>query len=400
MAKPVSVWVRLGFFDGVCDGLTTAQAAAAVGMSRRCGEKWIAKTGRMLMRIGGRSGPRGINTSASFDPDAQPGRYLSYAERRVIQAGINSGQKVAAIAAELGRARSTIYRELARNRGNDGLYHGGLAHARASDRARRPKPFKLDNQGLCETIAAWMDQGWSPGLIAKVLAAEHGSEASQRVSHETIYQALYVQTRGRLRADLARCLSTKRTTRKKRGRTDNRGKPYARALTISQRPASVADRAVPGHWEGDLIIGSGSSAIGTLVERSSRFTILLHLSGDHSAATVARAMLEQMSQLPAHLRRSLTWDRGTELAAYDQIQLDLQMPVYFADPHSPWQRGSNENTNRLLRFWFTKGTDLAAWDAAAIRRVQDSLNKRPRPTLDLRTPAQALNDHLTVATTT
>nr|WP_159623766.1 IS30 family transposase [Ruania rhizosphaerae] len=354
----------------------------------------------MTMWYGG-SGPRGVKTAANFDLDRERGRYLSFAERRVIQAGINSGQKIAAIAAELGRPRSTVYRELARNRGNDGLYHAGLAHARASDRAPRPKPFKLADPGLCATIAEWMDDGWSPGLIAKVLRADAGLDRSQRVSHETIYQALYVQTRGSLRANLARSLSTGRTARKRRGVSGRRGKPYAGALTISQRPASVADRAVPGHWEGDLIVGpGGKSAIGTLVERSTRFTILLHLPGDHTAETVARAMVDQMGQLPAHLRRSLTWDRGTELAAYDKIQLALQMPVYFADPHSPWQRGSNENTNRLLRFWFTKGSDLSTWDPTGLRTVADKLNRRPRPTLEMKTPAQALNQLLTVATTT
>ncbi|GEL96411.1 hypothetical protein CCO02nite_30690 [Cellulomonas composti] len=169
-------------------------------------------------------------------------------------------------------------------------------------------------------------------------------------------------------------------------------------MQIGQRPPQVADRAVPGHWEGDLIVGAGTrSAIGTLVERSTRFVILLHLPGPRTAEAVADAMIAQMSDLPAHLRRSITWDRGSEMAAYDRIQLDLQAPVYFADPYSPWQRGSNENTNRLLRFWFTKGSDLSTWTNDDIRRVQDTLNARPRPTLDLRTPAQALNDYLTTA---
>ena len=218
-----------------------------------------------------------------------------------------------------------------------------------------------------------MDDGWSPGLIAAMVRREHPAQCAAmmgRVSHETIYRALYVQTRGSLRKDLRRQLRPKRRARKPRGSVDRRGKsPYREAFTISQRPAEVADRAVPGHWEGDLILGTGNgSAVGTLVERTTRFVILLHLPGRHDAESVAEAMIREMSQLPEHLRRSLTWDRGTELAGYRDIQLALDMPVYFCDPHSPWQRGTNENTNRLLRFWLEKGTDLSHHTAS-----------RPRP---------------------
>src|SRR5690625_1109722 len=236
-----------------------------------------------------------------------------------------------------------------------------------------------------------MDEGWSPRLIALVLARDHGGDRRKTVCHETIYQCLYVQARGHLRADLYRQLSTKRPTRKHRYRQDGRGKRYAQALRISQRPPSVADRAVPGHWEGDLIIGTGSaSAIGTLVERSSRFTMLLHLPGRHDADSVAAAMLEEMRQLPDQLRRSLTWDRGVELANYLDIQLDLQMPVYFADPHSPWQRGSNENTNRLLRQYFPKGVSMKDLTQEDLNAVAARLNSRPRKTLDFDTPAAIL----------
>ncbi len=243
-----------------------------------------------------------------------------------------------------------------------------------------------------------MDEGWSPGLIAATLRREHpGASAGARmgrVCHETIYQALYVQTRGRLRRDLHRQLSLKRAARKPRGqRREN--SPYRDAYKISQRPAEVNDRAVPGHWEGDLITGAANgSAVGTLVERTTRFTMLLHLPHRHDAATVAAAMIAQMSQLPEHLRRSLTWDRGSELAEYERIQLELGMPVYFCDPRSPWQRGSNENTNRLLRFWLPKGSDLSVHTAADLDRVAATLNQRPRPTLDLQTPAQALAELL------
>jgi IS30 family transposase len=237
-----------------------------------------------------------------------------------------------------------------------------------------------------------MEDGWSPGLIAKVLAADAGADQTCRVSHETIYRALYVQPRGLLRQNLARQLSTGRTKRKPRDSTDRRGKAiYANAFTISQRPPEVADRAVPGHWEGDLIVGPGNkTAIGTLVERTTRFVILLHLPGRHTAEEVARAMVREMSNLPEHLRRSITWDRGSELAEYERIQLELHTTVYFADPHSPWQRGSNENTNRLLRHWFEKGTDLSAHTAEDLAQVAAKLNTRPRPTLNMDTPTQRM----------
>ncbi len=236
-----------------------------------------------------------------------------------------------------------------------------------------------------------MDDGWSPKLIAAMLARDHPDDKLMRVSHETIYQCLYVQTRGNLRADLHKCLSTKRSARKRRGATGRTGVYGAEVFTISDRPAEAADRAVPGHWEGDLILGAGhQSAIGTLVERSTRFTILLHLPTDHTAETVAAAMIAAMGELPEHLRRSITWDRGSEMANWRHIQLQLKSPVFFCNPHSPWQRGTNENTNRLLRFWFEKGSDLSSYTKADLKRVADKLNTRPRPTLDLDTPAQRL----------
>lgn len=295
------------------------------------------------------------------------------------------------------RDKSVISREIARNSGPDGSYHGGLAHAAAHQRRRRPKQFRLvANPSLCRQIEAGMNDGWSPKLIAMVLKRDHPHMIMDRVSHETIYQALYVQTRGSLRQDLYRQLSTKRPRRQPRTGAKRAISPYREAFKISQRPPEVADRAVPGHWEGDLVMGTaGGVAVGTLVERTTRFTILLHLPGRHDAETVAEAMIREMADLPEHLRRSLTWDRGTELARYDKIQLELAMPVYFCDPHSPWQRGTNENTNRLLRHWLTKGTDLSRFSAADLRRIAASLNARPRPTLNLRTPAQALDQLLT-----
>jgi transposase, IS30 family len=306
--------------------------------------------------------------------------------------GRDKGLSEAEIADELGRDRSTVYREIRRNRNRgDGDYHAGLAHAYAAQRACRPKEFKLKDNPLCALIEAWMGDGWSPKLIAEMLARDHPDDKLARVSHETIYQCLYVQTRGSLRADLHKCLSTKRGARKHRGSDNRRGVfSSGEEFTIAQRPPEADNRAMPGHWEGDLIAGSNNSAIGTLVERATRFTILLHLPGDHTAATVAAAMIEAMSQLPEHLRRSITWDRGSEMANWREIQLQLAAPVYFCNPHSPWQRGTNENTNRLLRFWFEKGSDLSAYTPADLKRIQDTLNRRPRPTLNLDTPAQRL----------
>jgi len=321
---------------------------------------------------------------------------LTSDDRAVIAAGVRRKLSYELIGELIGRDKSVVWREVARNKGPDGSYCGAVAHRAAHERRKRPKEFRLiQNPGLCRQIEAWMDDGWSPKLIASVL--KRGRPVIMNcVSHETIYAALYVQTRGQLRADLHRQLSLKRRQRKPRRSSDGRGKAiYAEAFTISQRPAEVADRAVPGHWEGDLIMGAGnSSAVGTLVERATRFTILLHLPGRHDAESVAEAMIGEMGKLPEHLRRSITWDRGTELAGYRDIQLQLGTSVFFCDPNSPWQRGTNENTNRLLRFWLEKGTDLHRHTAADLAKIAATLNARPRPTLDLRTPAQALTELL------
>jgi IS30 family transposase len=326
---------------------------------------------------------------------------LSSEDRAVIAAGLAAKWSYERIGVAIGRDRSVISREVARNRSADGRYWAPVAHRVAHERRRRPKQFRLvENPQLCRRIEAWMDEGWSPGLIARVLKQDSPHVIMGRVSHETIYQALYVQTRGSLRdglrdglrQDLHRQLSTKRPRRAPRAGLQRANSPYREAFKISQRPPEVADRAVPGNWEGDLVMGTaGGVAVGTLVERATRFTILLHLPGRHDSDSVAEAMIREMSQLPGHLRQSLTWDRGTEMARYDKIQLALDMPVYFCDPHSPWQRGTNENTNRLLRHWLTKGTDLARFNATDLRRIAASLNARPRPTLDMKTPAQALD---------
>jgi IS30 family transposase len=304
---------------------------------------------------------------------------------------------LAEIGGLIGRDKSVVSREIARNSGPDGTYYAALANRNAQEHRRRPKPFRLlENPALCRRIEAWMDQGWSPRLIATILKQDHPHMIMERVSHETIYRALYVQARGSLRKDLYRQLSTKRPRRQPRAGTGRATSLYREAFTIADRPAQVEDRAVPGHWEGDLVLGAGGkSAVGVLVERSTRFVVLLHLPGRHDADSVAGAMIREMSDLPEHLRRSLTWDRGAELARYTQVQLDLQMPVYFCDPHAPWQRGTGENTNRLLRHWLPKGTDLSLHGRGELRKIAASLNARPRPTLDLRTPAQALDELLT-----
>lgn len=386
---PWSLQVRREVLGAIASGSSAKQAARDSGVALRIAATWWAQACGMELRT--RAGG-GVARPACAGRVGGLGHRLTLEDRNQIQRGLDQGETCAAIARELGRHRSTVSREVKRHRGDDGDYNALVADALAQEAAARPKEFKLvRDEELCRYVEARMDEGWSPRLIALVLARDHGGDRRKTVCHETIYQCLYVQTRGHLRADLYRQLSTKRPTRKHRYRQDGRGKRYAQALRISQRPPSVADRAVPGHWEGDLIIGTGSaSAIGTLVERSSRFTMLLHLPGRHDADSVAAAMLEEMRQLPDQLRRSLTWDRGVELANYLDIQLDLQMPVYFADPHSPWQRGSNENTNRLLRHWFTKGSDLSTWSRGDLRRIAHLLNNRPRPTLDLDTPAQRL----------
>ena len=391
---PFSRAVRREFLDLVCQGIPVIQAERVVGVSLNTGSRWWREAGAMKLRVnawgcGGLANPGNVSTPGG------KGRRLSLDERISIMRGLDAELGYAEIGRLIGRDRSVIWREYQRNRNPDGDYHARMAHARAAQKACRPKDFKLTDNPLCALIEGWMDDGWSPKLIADMLARDYPDDRQVRVSHETIYQSLYVQTRGSLRADLHKCLSTKRAARKPRGRYVSRGVYNGDEFSISDRPAEAADRAVPGHWEGDLILGpGGASAIGTLVERSTRFTILLHLPTNHSAHAVATAMIEAMSELPEHLRRSITWDRGSEMAHWRDIQLQLRAPVYFCNPHSPWQRGSNENTNRLLRFWFEKGSDLSGHTKADLKRIQDTLNRRPRPTLNLDTPAQQLAELL------
>ena len=322
---------------------------------------------------------------------------LSLEQRVEIRVGLDRDWSFADIGRGLGRHRSTICREVHANGGRAG-YRPVAAHRRAMTRALRPKPTKLaTNPVLCERVSADLERLWSPQQIARRLRREFGDDASMSISHETIYRSLYVQGRGELRKELTRCLRTGRAKRKSRGRLERRGQIPDKVM-ISERPAEVEDRAVPGHWEGDLIIGrNNQSAIGTLVERTTRFMMLLHLPDGYAAEQVRDAMTATIQTLPAALTRSVTWDQGHEMTQHIKFSVETGVPVYFCDPHSPWQRGSNENTNGLLRQYFPKGTDLSVHDAATLQHVADSLNSRPRMTLGWMTPAEKLAE--LVATT-
>ena len=378
------------------------------------------------------------------------GRYLSFAEREEIAILKAGGCKVREIARRVGRSASTISRELRRNAAtrSGGLeYRASTAQWHAERRARRPKAAKLAaNPALRQYVQArlggviaapdgmsvpgprvrWIGRrhgrrqnrrwamAWSPEQIANRLPVDFPDDPTMRVSHEAIYQALYVQGRGALRRELTACLRTGRALRVPRARARGRGKKFVSPeIMISQRPAEAADRAVPGHWEGDLILGLGSSAIGTLVERSTRFTLLLHLPrmaghgqprvhngpalAGHGAEAVRDAIASSITTLPERLRRSLTWDQGAEMAQHAQLRIDTGLAIYFCDPHSPWQRGSNENTNGLLRQYFPRGTDLSRHTPTALDAVAAALNSRPRKTLGWRTPAEVLDDYLAAA---
>jgi IS30 family transposase len=388
------------------------------------------------------------------------GRYMSLAEREEIAILRARGCGVREIARSLRRSPSTISRELRRNaatRGGALEYRATTAQWHADLRAKRPKAAKLatnsqlrgyvqdrlagaverpDGTAVAGPEVRWRGRrhgrradrrwgkAWSPEQISHRLGVDFPDDESMRISHEAIYQALYVQGRGALRRELTACLRTGRALRVPRARSRARGKSFVtQEILISERPAEAEDRAVPGHWEGDLIIGLDSSAIGTLVERSTRFVMLLPLPpmpghsdprtkdgpalAGHGAEAVRDAIAAAITTLPEQLRRSLTWDQGSEMSQHAQLRIDTGLAVYFCDPHSPWQRGSNENTNGLLRQYFPKGTDLTRHTPEDLAAVATTLNSRPRKTLGWKTPAEALNDHLlspqptsSVATTT
>jgi IS30 family transposase len=361
------------------DGLTYEEIAARVARSRM--SVW-----RVLFPLGGVYRPE-----QWWVPS--PAR-LSLEERIEIRVGLELGVSFTVIATQLGRAPSTVSREVNAN-GGRARYRPIAAHRRAWAQARRPKPTKLAaSPQLCTRVTADLEAWWSPKQIAQRLCAEFGDDTTMRISHETIYKSLYVQGRGELRRELARCLRTGRAQRRPRNRLERRGR-IRDMVMISDRPAEVDDRAVPGHWEGDLILGKdGKSQIGTLVERATRYVMLLHLPNDRSAAAVRDAMTETIMTLPASLRRTLTWDQGKEMSEHAQFTIDTGVEVFFCDPHSPWQRGSNENTNGLLRQYFPKGTDLSVHDAATLQAAADSLNGRPRETLAWKKPSEKLAELL------
>jgi IS30 family transposase len=434
--------VERRFWSAIKTGLPTEDAAAACGVAPAVASRWFRQAGGM----------------SPYRSPPPVGRYLSFAEREELALQLAVGVSLRAIARALGRAPSTISREVRRNaatRSGRLVYRASTAQWKAELAAARPKVAKLAQDdrlrdyvqarlaGAVRTPAGEARAGptvrwgsrrqgprqdrrwaraWSPEQIAQRLKVDFPDDGRMRISHEAIYQALYVQGRGALRRELTTCLRTGRALRVPRERTRTTGKSFVTPeVMISQRPAEATDRAVPGHWEGDLIVGSGSTAIGTLVERATRFTLLLHLppmaghgievrerSGPalagHGAEAVRDAIVATMQRLPEQLRRSLTWDQGAEMAQHARVRIEAGLAVYFCDPHSPWQRGTNENTNGLLRQYFPRGTDLSRYDGDDLEAIAASLNSRPRKTLAWRTPAEALNEVLssgqvTVATT-
>ena len=328
------------------------------------------------------------------EPRRSPLR-LSLAEREEISRGLAAGEPVREIARRLGRAPSTVCREVAAN-GGGGRYRACAADRRAVRLMRRPKPAKLARcPRLREAVESKLELRWSPQQIAAWLRISYPDDPEMRVSHETIYLSLFVQSKGALRQELARYLRRGRARRRPRGLSVNNGQGQLRGTVhISQRPAEASDRAVPGHWEGDLLFGTRSSTVATLVERKSRFVMLVHLPGGHTADVVADALAEAITSLPSQLRRSITWDQGKEMAEHARFSVAAGVPVYFCDPHSPWQRGSNENTNGLLRQYFPRSTDFRALTQRDLDAVAAELNDRPRQTLEWKSPCQALDEAL------
>jgi IS30 family transposase len=314
---------------------------------------------------------------------------LSQAEREEISVALHRGDSFSAIGRQLGRSPSTISREVGANGGRC-CYRAWQAHDRAGAQARRPKRAKLDDARLAAVVTGWLQAWWSPVEIARRLPLEFPHDPMMRVSHETIYRSIYVQGRGELRRELARCLRSGRAQRRPRTRVDTRGRIPGMVM-ISDRPAEVADRAVPGHWEGDLIVGQrGRSAVGTLVERTTGYLLLLHLPDGKDAGHVDAAMRRAVTTLPGEFFRTITWDQGKEMARHAAFTIATGIQVYFCDPHSPWQRPSNENTNGLLRQYLPKGTDLSVLTAADLDTIARSLNDRPRKRLDFLKPSERL----------
>ena len=381
------------YVQALAEGLNFTQAACAVGVSKRTGKVW--RNGRT--RSSGRCERASIAAQADWYRlymNCRPGqvnkRFLSLKERMLIADWHRQGISMRQIAQRLGRSVSTVSRELARNSITPGSYSPYIAHMRAERRLKRPKDRKCDDPRLWAVIWDKLTARWSPEQICVYLRRCFPDNQSMNPCVETIYQSIFIQAKGALRKEIASLM--------RQGRTRRRPAVYSRQVRprfkdpmvmISQRPASVEDRAVPGHWEGDLIIGAkGRCAVGTLVERSTRYTLLLYLPNGHSAAEVQDAVIAKLAGLPDSLRLSLTWDQGSELAQHRKIASRLGLEVYFCDPHSPWQRGTNENTNGLLRQYLPKGTDLSVWSEGELDVIAGELNDRPRKTLDWDTPRE------------
>jgi IS30 family transposase len=368
---------RLAIRRRAATGESLRQVAAAVGRTPWTVWHVLDQAGGLAPRVRPRSPLR-----------------LSEAEREEISRGLRAGESLRTIARRLGRAPSTISREVAGN-GGRGRYRGWRAERRAWRRSRRPRMAKLARSpALRQLVERRLVERWSPEQIARRLRHDHPDEPRMWVSHETIYQSLFVQGRGALRKELARCLRSGRARRRPHGRSVDPA-PIREMVLISERPAEVEDRAVPGHWEGDLLMGADNrSAIGTLVERRTRYVLLVALPEGRSAEHLRTALAAAIRTLPAQLRRSLTWDRGKEMADHVRFTVETGVQVYFCDPHSPWQRGSNENTNGLLRQYFPKGTDFTRYDQTQLETVARELNGRPRQTLDWMTPSEKLAEVL------
>jgi len=368
------------FWGSLERGETVTDAAKAVGTYRMAGRRWITACSGIRPR-------RGRNLK---------GRCLTFAEREEIAQGAASGESMRATARRLGRSPSTISRERARNADRCGEYRPSRAHARAWQRAARPKPAKLAvNLQLREFVEADLRHKYSPEQIAGRLRISYPEDPEMWVSTETIYQSLYVTSRGALKRELTACLRTGRTLRKPGRQTGQRRNRIPDMVNIAERPQEADDRAVPGHWEGDLIIGKNNkTAIGTLVERSTGYALLVHLPDGYKPDQVAPALAAKIKTLPDSLRRSLTWDQGIEMRDWKDIQLATDLAIYFCDPHAPWQRGSNENTNGLLRQYFPKGTDLSIHTELDLDHVADELNDRPRKRFGFYKPTERLAELL------
>ena len=395
------------FWVAIRDGASTEEAVAGLGNTRKTGPRYSRKAGWLWFRQAGGVVPAYVTAESS-------GRFLSFAEREEIHAGVERGDSIRRIARKLGRAPSTVFHELRRNmrhqryrrRNRQGRpvsepwrYRPSYAQRRAEFMACRPKPAKLASHlELRLFVQAKLEDNLSPRQISIELRQQFPDDPEMWVSHETIYQSIYVQGRGALRRELAVHLRTGRALRKPRRKANHRRGRIPDMVNISQRPADVEDRAIPGHWEGDLLMGkNGRSAIGTLVERSTRFVMLLHLPKGHGPLEVEKAIISATQKLPGFIWKSLTWDQGQEMRNHLQVKMATGLQVYFCDPASPWQRGSNENTNGLLRQYFPIGTDLGQHNADHLDFVAAQMNRRPRETLNWLRPAEALGRLLSTA---